>query len=311
MGMDNNIEWETIRCPLCNSANYESWREVPDRFDTLPDQTFSIVNCTDCGFRYLNPRPAEDSIHPFYAHEEYDPFLSTRESYSVQDVLYRLARYYSLWRKRLAVEDFVRGGRLLDVGCGTGEFLHYMNRFQWSVAGVEPDVKSRAHAEAQGISVYPSLWDVAAERFDLITLWHVIEHLHDLNRAVRKLESLVRPDGVLVLAMPNVHSWDFQRYQEHWVALDTPRHVYHFTGMDIKKLFAETSFRLKDTGALTLDTVYNVLYSEQLRHRREGKRYRPFYMINSMFGSLVHNRQTNHTSGSASVYYLVKEKEHA
>lgn len=276
----------------------------------IPNQEFTIVSCDDCGFRFLNPRPDENSIVPFYESEDYDPFLSTKNNFSLGDTVYSMVREYSLWRKRLLIESFFRSGRSLDVGCGTGEFLHTLQKYGWQVEGVEAAEHSRMHVRKFGIPVYPSLGEVPPGTYQVVTLWHVLEHLHRLNESVDQLQTHIAPGGVLIIAVPNVESWDAKRYQESWIALDTPRHLYHFDALDVQKLFSRSDLRLIETRGLWLDTIYNVLYSEPLKRESNRKRFRPFYVINTIIGSYIHDYQSRDRRASASVYIFRKEPEH-
>jgi len=309
--MNDPVRWESITCPVCSSKNHLPWRTVRDRFDIIPGQTYSIVSCQDCGFRFLNPRPSIDSIRRFYEHEEYDPFLSTKRKKSWKDAVYTSVRRYSIWRKRLLLEGYKRWGRLLDVGCGTGEFLAYLRRYQWAVYGVEPDTGSRTYAQMQGLRVAADLDSLPTAHYDVITMWHVLEHLHDMTGGLEKAISRLSEGGFFILAMPNVDSWDLKRYQEDWIALDTPRHLYHFTEKDVRKVIPETTLRFVDTGGLWLDTLYNVLYSERLHHRRTGWRYRPWYVLGTIIGSFLHDWQNPVRRASASVYIFRKENNYA
>lgn len=309
--MSEPVRWESIDCPVCSSKNHTNWRTVYDRFETIPDRTYSIVSCSDCGFRFLNPRPSPESIQSFYEHADYDPFLSIKRTRTWKDSVYAAVRRYSVWRKRLLLEQYRRSGRLLDVGCGTGEFLQYLRGFQWEVTGVEPDSGSRSFARERNLQVVSGLDSLPAERYHVITMWHVLEHLHDLTGDLERIIDRLAAEGVLILAIPNVDSWDMKRYQEDWIALDTPRHLYHFTEKDIRKLIPGTRLQFLETRGLWLDTVYNVLYSEQLRHRGTHRRYRPWYMLKTVAGSFLHDWQSPVRRASASVYIFRKEKRHA
>lgn len=309
--MSETIQWETIPCPLCGSKNYDQWRSVKDRFEVIPGHTYSIVSCQDCGFRFLNPRPDRHTIQAFYLSGEYDPFISIKDRLSLNDVFYALIRRFSLWRKRLLVESFRPSGDLLDVGCGTGEFLQYMRKSGWQVTGVEPDKNARQFAVEQALPVNAGVDSLRDHNFDVITLWHVLEHMHDFRDVLKNLAGMLNQDGALILAMPNVDSWDMRRYQEEWVALDTPRHLYHFTEKDVVKLIAGMDLQLLATRNLWLDTIYNVFYSESLSHRHCRRRYRPLYMLNSIIGSYMHDYQITTRRASASVYILRREKNHA
>lgn len=308
---DFDITWESITCPICEAGDSDNWLTVKDRFETLDEQEFSIVRCNECGFRYLNPRPEPESLEPFYSNEAYDPFVSTKSTFSVSDGVYAFVRRFSLWRKRLLIEDVQREGLLLDVGCGTGEFLSYMQNFQWKVTGVEPNADARAYAASRGLRVLPELQRIQRSRFQVITLWHVLEHLPDLRSAVQHLIHLLAPSGYLVLAMPNVDASDAREYGEHWVALDTPRHLYHFTQTDVEELFRAFPIELISARGLWLDTIYNVLYSEQLHRAQTGERYRPWTMLRTLIRSYSNDARSERTEASASVYIFQKEQTHA
>ncbi len=307
----NSVQWEQIPCPICSSKNNEEWRRVYDRFNTLPGQNYRIVVCVDCGFRYLNPRPSVDSMNPFYAHEEYDPFISARQTYRAKDILYRMLRRLSLRYKMRIIHDYIHSGKLLDVGCGTGEFLQYASKLGWDVMGMEPNKAARQIAREKGLNIKQSMDEISYANFNVLTLWHVLEHIHELTQAVQQIERLLRTGGIVILAMPNVDSWDMKRYQTDWVALDTPRHLYHFTEKNVRNLFTNTSLRLIDTSGLTLDTFYNVLNSEQVHYRRTGTLLRPLYMARTMVGSFIHDAQHRVRRASGSVYILQKEKKNA
>ncbi len=263
------IEIETRACPLCGQANHTQFLQAPDRFNPEGGYSFRIAQCTDCGFVYLNPRPIAETIGQFYQDEAYQPFLSTLGERSLWDRLYEFVRSHALRGKRNKIERLQKTGRLLDVGCGTGEFLDEMQRHGWQVAGMEKDEEAAQFAgKNYGLAVQTRLlqeceFDKAS--FDVITFWHVLEHVYDPIETLNTAKSLLKPDGLILIAMPNIHSFDARFYGQHWVALDTPRHLLHFTPDSVAKLCDVIGLRLLGVRQMVLDAFYNCILSEQLR----------------------------------------------
>lgn len=270
--------FETISCPVCDSATYRSEREVGDRFNAIPGRKYEIVRCTQCGLLYLNPRPAAASLGVFYAAEGYDPFLSSRERANAFAAIYRFVRRFTVARKAARIAKGIRqGGKCLDVGCATGELLAVLNDRGYNVRGVEPDAKAAEYARAKhGLTVWTgTIHDVpdVEKPFDLIVLWHVLEHVPDLRGNLARLYELLRDGGRLAIAVPNPLSRDARTYGSGWVAWDTPRHLYHFEPPVMLDLLGRAGFEAKHAGAVAFDAFYHSLLSERggaLRYLRAG-----------------------------------------
>lgn len=242
---------------------------------------------------YLNPRPREEESGRFYQHAEYLPFASATGSQSLTEKLYAALRRLNLrWKKNLLTR-FHRGGALLDVGCGTGEFLAFMREAGWQVRGLERDASAAdwGRTNLQLAIQTGSVSDLQNEpqRFSVITMWHVLEHVYDPHAALGLLAKLLREDGVLVIAVPNLASFDAKFYREHWIALDAPRHVNHFTLEALTRLAQANGLALRHWQQLPLDAFFNTLMSERLQaaSRTSSSLFLPFRFLRAGIISLL------------------------
>lgn len=262
------MNFETIACPGCGSEDYQPFVKVRDRFDVVPGQIFSIVRCGPCGLLFTNPRPDASSIGAFYAAEGYDPFISGNRKRSPKDIAYRLVRFYTMRRKATrAANGLKTGARVLDVGCATGELLLRLRRHGRQTFGVEPDARAAEFArQTLGLTVWTGSIEAVPRdtaSFDLITMWHVLEHVHDLRGTLTRLRELLASDGRLAIAVPNPLSLDARVYGARWVAWDAPRHLYHFEPAVLLDLLNRSGFRAERKGAVAFDAFYHCLLSER------------------------------------------------
>lgn len=262
------MKLETIACPACGAAEYQRALAVTDRFRTVPGLEFSIVRCERCQLLFTNPRPDGASLGAFYAVEGYDPFVSSGADRSLKSRLYRLVRRFTLRRKVARVSaGLARSGKALDVGCATGEFSAALRDRGFEVFGVEPDANAGAYArETHGLTVWTGGIEavpVYAGPFDVITLWHVLEHVPDLSGTLERLRELLAPNGRLALAVPNPRSLDARLYGADWVAWDAPRHLYHFTPEVMLAVLSRAGFVPERRGAVAFDAFYHCLLSDR------------------------------------------------
>jgi 2-polyprenyl-3-methyl-5-hydroxy-6-metoxy-1,4-benzoquinol methylase len=172
--------------------------------------------------------------------------------------------------KRKLISKYRPNGRLLDVGCGTGQFMGHMKAHGYLVTGVEPDTGARGQAIADhAAEVLPSLDLIpSSEQFHVVSMWHVLEHVPDLRRTLKKLYSAMADRGFLFIAVPDRESWDATHYGSDWAALDVPRHLNHLRRQDLKRLFEEHGFALKEVRPMWFDAPYISMLTE--RHRGAG-----------------------------------------
>ncbi len=258
-----NGNLENTNCLICkNDSNNILYDDVKNRLNIK--EIFTIVQCNKCGFMYLNPRPNQSAINKYYDLEEYHPHNLSEES--LFDKIYSAVRKININAKRKLISKLYTNGRsLLDIGCATGEFLQNMKDNNWDVQGMETAKDARKIASQNGIKISENL-DHVKDNFDVITMWHVLEHIHDVDELMKNIHRILKDDGYFILTVPNSNSLDAKYYKSEWIALDAPRHLYHFRPEDINSLLDKYDFQLVNiNNKLHFDVWYNVLLSAQLR----------------------------------------------
>ena len=230
-------------------------------------ETFELVHDTDSDFLKTFPQPKIEELPKYYESQEY--ISHTDEKRGLISSLYQLVKKWSLQKKaKLILQQLGDVGSLLDVGAGTGDFLKVAKEKGWQVHGMEPNKNAAKLALEKGIDLKASLNDFEGKQFDVVTLWHVLEHIPDLEETILKLAALVKPQGALIIAVPNFKSFDARHYGKFWAAYDVPRHLWHFSKESIKNLFAE-NFHLKKIEPMIFDSFYVSLLSEKYKTGRK------------------------------------------
>ncbi|WBA41151.1 class I SAM-dependent methyltransferase [Hymenobacter canadensis] len=257
------------KCPVCGKTEFRNKLVVEDK--SVSKESFAIQQCEACSFQFTNPRPDAAHIGRYYESDEYVSHNSGAGG--VINQAYKVARFFTMRRKVGLLNKLApRKGRLFDYGCGTGHFLAAAKADGWQVAGWEPNARAREEAtERVGQPVgTESLVTYQAGSFDAITLWHVLEHVHSLNETLTQLISLLKADGVLLIAVPNVDSLDAQHYRQDWAAYDVPRHLYHFSPKTMTQLLKKHKMQVMETLPMALDAYYVSMLSEKHRAERNG-----------------------------------------
>jgi SAM-dependent methyltransferase len=258
---------KAIPCPICNSLESSPFLSVQDH--TVSGEVFSLVKCVSCGFLFTANPPAADKIGNYY---QSDAYISHTDSHDgMFNKIYQLIRNFTLVSKRKLVEEYsgIRKGKMLDYGCGTGAFLREMKTSGWDTLGMEPDPTARQRAkELTGSQIEdPSaLTNTVEHSLDAITLWHVLEHVHDLDVVLTRFYKILNDNGVLLIAVPNHTSHDAQHYGVHWAAYDVPRHLYHFSPESISQLLLKHGFKRVGLKPMWFDAFYVSMLSEQYRN---------------------------------------------
>jgi 2-polyprenyl-3-methyl-5-hydroxy-6-metoxy-1,4-benzoquinol methylase len=285
-------------CPVCKKTGFSDFLKVQDHF--LSKEHFTIQQCNSCGFRFVNPRPGKTEIGRYYQSEDY--ISHGAEKRDLTSRIYKLARVFSIRNKYRIVAKYCMPGKILDIGCGTGEFLGYCRTKGFDVTGVEPNEKARLFAQSQnGLTVTEQL-NLSGENpgsFSCITMWHVLEHVHDLDETLDSIKKLLAPEGTFIVAVPNSNSWDASKFKSFWAAYDVPRHLYHFTEKSLKELAARKGLKLVKTIPQKLDAYYVSMLSEKYLH---GKTNYFKFLIN---GFLSNRKAKKGGKGHSSIIFIL------
>ena len=294
---------ETLNnCPVCKHDRSNLFISCTDH--TVSRETFQVVQCEACGFRFTNPRPAESEIGKYYESEEYISHSGTTKG--LVNKIYGIVRNYTIGQKlklinRLTSSHKPGGRSILDIGCGTGEFLYASKQNDWNVTGIEPSEPARKHArENFGIDpILPEgLYNLKEKQFDVITMWHVLEHVHKLDQTIEQINKILADTGILVVAVPNCNSYDAEKYGAHWAAWDLPRHLYHFTKNDVEKLFGRFRFKLYEVHPMKFDSYYVSMLSEKYKNKSSN-------LLAGFFSGLISNLSAkNNSRGYSSQIYI-------
>lgn len=290
------------KCPWCESENNSVFLELKDYFLTQED--FKIYECDECKLLFTTPCPPPSEIGKYYKSVDY--LSHSEEKKGIIPFIYKNVKKINIKNKFNIVKEHCKKNdiNLLDIGCGIGDFLLYAKEHNCNITGIEPDADARKISEKKlDIKVFQpeELQNLSDESFDVITMWHVLEHVADLKTEIYHLERLLKKDAILVLALPNYKSFDAEYYKDKWAAYDVPRHINHFSKTSIKNIFEKSNLELIDTKFLKWDSFYISMLSEKYAKSSNS-------FIKGVLTGWKSNRKALKSGEYSSLVYILKKK---
>lgn len=254
------------KCPICQSNDIQTFLSLKDYFKT--QENFEIWKCKDCSFLFTHQVAEESEIGPYYKSEEYYSHSDKKKGFIAS--LYQIGRKYMLGKKYRAIKHQTNCEEktVLDIGSGTGHFIQYLKEKGWKVEGIEMDKDAREYSIKEfslNVRDNNALFNEEFEQKDVISLWHVLEHLYNPQKYIERILELLKNDGLLVIALPNANSWDAKYYKKFWGAYDVPRHLWHFTPASFRRLFADYPVEIIKIKKMPLDALYVSILSEKYK----------------------------------------------
>lgn len=291
-------------CPLCGSTRLKQIANCTDHYAT--GETFPLCECEQCGFRFTQDAPAEEEMGRYYESADYISHSDTNEG--LMNKVYHHVRSFMLERKAKLVERASgrQRGDLLDIGAGTGYFAHTMEEHGWNVTAAEQNETARNYARHKfGLDMITpaDMLQIEGQSFDVVTLWHVMEHVEHLSEEWDFIARVLRKNGRLIMATPNCASADARIYGSDWAAYDVPRHLWHFSPESMRQSAEAHGFRVIGVHPMPFDTYYVSMLSEKYRgHARS-------YFIRGMMNGLRANLSAmGNAERSSSIIYILKNK---
>ncbi len=295
---------EHSQCPACLSKKITFYKSIKDH--SVSGESFDVYECSLCTFRFTQHIPEKTSIGRYYQSENYISHTDSKKG--LFNVTYQLVRSFALKNKRKLIEKIsgLSSGNILDYGCGTGAFLYEMSNNGWKVDGIEPDPGASAKAAALThieIRNTDEISNFKSAHFDVISLWHVLEHVHELDDTLLMLKNALKSGGKMVIAVPNYTSRDAQIYDQTWAAYDVPRHLYHFSPLAMRTLMNRLGLEVECIKPMWFDAFYVSLLSEKYANGR-------MQLLSAIWVGFISNISTIFNNEKcSSIIYIIKKKD--
>lgn len=284
-------------------SNYFEFSNIPFlkvKDHAVSQRQFSLFMDLDHQILKTVPQPDVNEISAYYESEDYISHTDYQRNFT--EKIYQYVKSISLKKKVKLINYWnLENGKLLDFGAGTGDFLLEAKQNNWKAFGIEPSEKAKNIGKEKGICYAESLLDFEDHFFDVITLWHVLEHVHDLNGTIAELRRVLKPNGTLIIAVPNFKSYDALYYQEYWAAYDVPRHLWHFSRAAIDSLFSVHQMKIQKTLPMYFDSFYVSLLSEQYKNQKKN-------FIKAFVIGFLSNLKAFHTNEYSSLQYIIQNR---
>ncbi len=287
-------------CPICNGTDFRP--HLICRDFTTSGEPFHVEQCEGCSVLITNPRPTQEEAGQYYESAGYISHQSAASG--IIDHIYLIIRHFTVDWKYHLIKPYLFNKPILDFGCGTGAFLQHCQEKGINTFGVEPSKDARLISARQKLNVSDTLTSLPQDSFDVITLWHVLEHVYSLTDTMQRLKALLSENGTIFIAVPNWQSPDSTHYLETWAGYDVPRHVWHFSKESMIKLMQASGLKVKKVIPMKLDSYYVSLLSE--KYRAGGK-----LTVQSMAKGIVEGLRSNHKArkniNHSSLIYVVQK----
>jgi 2-polyprenyl-3-methyl-5-hydroxy-6-metoxy-1,4-benzoquinol methylase len=278
-----------------NTNNTKPFLKVKDH--SVSGEIFELLHDADLDMLITHPQPSLEKLPSYY--ESVDYISHTDGNKSLFEKMYQLVKSIALKNKLKLINSQSQKGRILDIGAGVGDFLSVAKNDGWQTIGIEPSEKAKAIAIKKGVSFVEQLSDLENHSFDVITMWHVLEHVPNLEHQISELKRLLKPNGTLLVAVPNFNSFDANYYGKFWAAFDVPIHLWHFSKTAIEKLFAKVDLQLVKVLPMKFDSFYVSLLSEKYKTGKMNY-FKAFYI------GWKSNRYGNKKAEYSSHIYVIK-----
>lgn len=270
---------------------------------TVSGETFGLYRDEKMDMLITFPKPNENDLHKYYESEAY--ISHTDGKGSLVEILYQFVKKFALKKKVGLINGLHPAkGRILDIGAGTGDFLAVAKSNGWDIIGIEPSEKAKTIAGKKGVIFAESMQSLEKQSFDVITMWHVLEHVPNLEEQIKELKRLLKPDGTIIIAVPNFRSFDAKYYRRFWAGFDVPRHLWHFSKKAIKQLFLKEKMKVEKILPMKFDAFYVSLLSEK---------YKTGYMnfFKAFYIGLKSNYKARKRFQYSSLIYVIKNAKSA
>ena len=281
-----------------NFSNQNVYIKVKDysvsgeHFELLLDEELQLLK--------THPQPELSILGKYYESEDYISHTDAKRS--LFEKLYHWVKIYSLNKKVSLINSLHKQkGSLLDIGAGTGDFLVTAKANGWQIKGVEPNENARNLAISKGVSFEKNIENIENQLFDVITMWHVLEHVPNVEHQIQELKRLLKPEGTIIIAVPNYKSFDAKYYGEFWAAFDVPRHLWHFSKTSIEKLFGRENLRLEKILPMVFDSFYVSLLSEKYKNGKMN-------FLKAFWIGFCSNWKANFSKEYSSHIYILKNR---
>ncbi|MEQ8243588.1 class I SAM-dependent methyltransferase [Fulvivirga sp.] len=291
---------ETLEsCPSCGHQSSQLYIKCKDF--TVSKEEFQIVKCEKCTLLFTNPRPTSQDLVKYYKSEEY--ISHTNSATNLIGIIYKTVRSIALKSKVKLINKVSTKGSLLDYGCGTGHFLGQAKSDGWEITGIEPSDSARANVHPNiSKNILDNINKLPDDaHFNVISLWHVLEHIADLRETLTQLTQKLTVGGKLIVAVPNPDSYDAQQYQEFWAAYDVPRHLYHFTQKSLAQLLESMNLKIDFTQPMKFDSFYVSLLSEKYKHGKAN-------YLKSLINGYKSNSYAKYNNNYSSLIYIISKR---